>query len=55
MMAMARQEARVVDGVELVLWPDSDSIKHYGVTDKQDVEEVDAKETDPHPVWERWR
>lgn len=48
MMAAARREARVVDGVELVLWPDSDSVKHYGVTDPRDVAWMQEKLT-PHP------
>jgi pimeloyl-ACP methyl ester carboxylesterase len=50
LMAEARRQARVVDGVELVLFPDSDAIRYYGVTDPDDLEWMEAKLT-PHP----WR
>lgn len=48
LMAEARRQARVVDGVEFVLFPDSDSVRHYGVTDPDDVEWMTGKLT-PHP------
>jgi pimeloyl-ACP methyl ester carboxylesterase len=48
LMAEARRDAREVDGVELVLWPDSASVRHYGVTDPDDVEWMAGKLT-PHP------
>jgi len=48
MMAMARNEMRVVDGVELVLWPDSQAVAHYGVTDAADFAWLKSKLT-PHP------
>lgn len=38
LMAEARRDSQVVDGVELVLFPDSASVRHYGVTDPDDVE-----------------
>jgi pimeloyl-ACP methyl ester carboxylesterase len=48
MMEMARREARLVNGVELVLWPDSEAVKYYGVTDEQDLKWMLPKLT-PHP------
>jgi pimeloyl-ACP methyl ester carboxylesterase len=48
MMDLARRQARIVDGVELVLWPDSDAVRHYGVTDPDDFAWMQAKLT-PHP------
>jgi pimeloyl-ACP methyl ester carboxylesterase len=36
MMAMTEREKRVVDGVELVLFPDSQAVAYYGVTDPAD-------------------
>jgi pimeloyl-ACP methyl ester carboxylesterase len=50
MMEMARAQARIVDGVELVLWPDSDAVRHYGVTNPDDFAWMKTKLT-PHP----WR
>jgi pimeloyl-ACP methyl ester carboxylesterase len=48
MMAMAKSEMRVVDGVELVLWPDSQAVAYYGVTDAADFAWLKSKLT-PHP------
>ena len=48
MMAMAQSEIRVVDGVELVLFPDSQAIPHLGVTDPADFAWMKSKIT-PHP------
>jgi pimeloyl-ACP methyl ester carboxylesterase len=48
MMAMAQSEMRVVDGVELVLWPDSQAVAHYGVNDPADFAWLKSKLT-PHP------
>ena len=48
MMAEAQQAMRVVDGVELVLFPDSPSIRHLGVTDPEDFAWMVSKIT-PHP------
>ena len=48
MMEFARRQARIVDGVELVLWPDSDAVKAYGVTDPDDFAWLQPKLT-PHP------
>jgi pimeloyl-ACP methyl ester carboxylesterase len=48
MMAMTEQELRVVDGVELVLWPDSRAVQHYGVSDPADFAWLKSKLT-PHP------
>jgi pimeloyl-ACP methyl ester carboxylesterase len=48
MMAMARSEARIVDGVELVLWPSSQAVQYYGVTDPEDIAWMMDKLT-PHP------
>jgi pimeloyl-ACP methyl ester carboxylesterase len=48
LMAAARAGARVVDGVELVLWPDSDAVQYYGITEPEDVEWMWDKLT-PHP------
>lgn len=48
LMAEARRQARVVDGVELVLFPDSDSVRHYGVTAPEDLAWMEGKLT-PHP------
>jgi pimeloyl-ACP methyl ester carboxylesterase len=50
MMELARRGARIVDGVELVLWPDSEAVAHYGVTDPDDFAWLKPKLT-PHP----WR
>jgi len=48
MMAMARSEARIVDGVELVLWPTSQAVQFYGVTDPEDIAWMMNNLT-PHP------
>jgi pimeloyl-ACP methyl ester carboxylesterase len=48
MMAMAQSEIRVVDGVELVLFPESRAIPYLGVTDPADFEWMKSKIT-PHP------
>jgi pimeloyl-ACP methyl ester carboxylesterase len=47
-MAMAKSEMKVVDGVELVLWPDSQAVAYYGVTDPADFAWLKSKLT-PHP------
>lgn len=46
-VAPAREAMRVVDGVELVLWPEQAG-PHYGVTDPDDFEWLMSKVT-PHP------
>jgi pimeloyl-ACP methyl ester carboxylesterase len=48
MMAFARSDLRVVDGVELVLWPNDDSAKRQGVADPADVDWMLARLT-PQP------
>ena len=48
MMELARSMGRVVDGVELVLFPDTDIVKLYGVTDDDDVAWM-AERLTPHP------
>jgi pimeloyl-ACP methyl ester carboxylesterase len=48
MMAMAHGDMRVVDGVELVLFPDSQAIAYLGVTDTEDFAWLKSKIT-PHP------
>ena len=50
MMEAARARGRVVDGVELVLFPGTEPLPHYGVTDPDDVAWMDERLT-PHP----WR
>lgn len=40
--------ARMVDGVELVLWPDPEADSYYGVTDCEDVAWMRTRLT-PHP------
>jgi pimeloyl-ACP methyl ester carboxylesterase len=49
-MEAARAAGRVVDGVELVLFPGTDPLNYYGVTDPADIEWMKPKLT-PHP----WR
>jgi pimeloyl-ACP methyl ester carboxylesterase len=49
-MEAARAAGRVVDGVELVLFPGTDPLHFYGVTDPDDIEWMKPKLT-PHP----WR
>lgn len=48
MMEMARQHGRVVDGVELVLWPSPEAAMFYGVTDPDDIAWM-AERLTPHP------
>jgi pimeloyl-ACP methyl ester carboxylesterase len=48
MMKLARGDARVVNGVELVLWPVPDMGQFYGVTDPAEVAWMQDKLT-PHP------
>jgi pimeloyl-ACP methyl ester carboxylesterase len=48
MMTLARGDARLVDGVELVLWPMGAAGRFYGVTDDRDVAWMQDKLT-PHP------
>lgn len=48
MMTMAQSELRVVDGVELVLFPDSRAISYLGVSDPADFAWMKSKIT-PHP------
>ncbi len=50
LMEAARAEARVVDGVELVLFPGTDPMNYYGVRDPALIEWMKPKLT-PHP----WR
>ena len=45
---MAHAQARVIDGVELVLFPDSDAVAIYGVTDPADAAWMAPRLT-PHP------
>jgi pimeloyl-ACP methyl ester carboxylesterase len=47
-MQATRAAGKVVDGVELVLWPGTEPIPHYGVTDPDDIAALTAKLT-PHP------
>jgi pimeloyl-ACP methyl ester carboxylesterase len=48
MMNAARARARVVDGVELVLFPGTEPLPHYGVTDPADIAWMNERLT-PHP------
>ena len=48
LMAAARSQARVVDGVELVLYPGTEPLPHYGVTDPDDIAWMSERLT-PHP------
>jgi pimeloyl-ACP methyl ester carboxylesterase len=48
MMDAARRSARVVDGVELVLFPGTEPLPHDGVTDPDDIAWMDERLT-PHP------
>jgi pimeloyl-ACP methyl ester carboxylesterase len=47
-MRAARATGRMVDGVELVLWPGTEPIPHYGLTDADDIAWTTARLT-PHP------
>ena len=48
MMLAARAQGRVVDGIELVLFPDADAVRYYGVTDPDDHAWTVDRLT-PHP------
>jgi pimeloyl-ACP methyl ester carboxylesterase len=48
MMAAARAGSRVVDGIELVLFPGDDPMHFYGVTDPEQIAWMKPKLT-PHP------
>jgi pimeloyl-ACP methyl ester carboxylesterase len=48
LMDAARRQARVIDGVELVLFPGTEPIAHYGVVDPDDIAWMDERLT-PHP------
>ena len=48
LMRAARAQGRVVDGVELVLFPGTEPLPHYGVTDPDDIAWMDERLT-PHP------
>jgi pimeloyl-ACP methyl ester carboxylesterase len=47
-MAFARSSSQVIDGVELVMWPNDDMVAAMGVTDPTDVATLRAKMV-PHP------
>jgi pimeloyl-ACP methyl ester carboxylesterase len=48
LMDLAHRQARIVGGVELVLFPDSDAVAIYGVTDPDDAAWMAPRLT-PHP------
>jgi len=48
LMNAARRQARVVDGVELVLYPGTEPLPNYGVTDPDDIAWM-AERLTPHP------
>ena len=48
LMNEARRQARVIDGIELVLWPGDDACRNYGITDPSDEAWMQDKLT-PHP------
>ncbi len=48
MILAARQAARIVDGIELVLFPGTDPLGFYGVTDPETIEWMKPRLT-PHP------
>jgi hypothetical protein len=48
MMAAARADSRIVDGVEMCLYPSDDTLLHYGVRDSGQLEWMKARLT-PHP------
>jgi len=48
LMNAARKKGRVVDGIELLLYPGTDPMSFYGVTDPQQIEWMKPKLT-PHP------
>ncbi|HMO69595.1 MAG TPA: alpha/beta hydrolase, partial [Novosphingobium sp.] len=47
-VAMARHAGKVVDGIELVLFPGTDPLGFYGVTDPHTIEWMKTRLT-PHP------
>jgi pimeloyl-ACP methyl ester carboxylesterase len=48
MMAAARAQSRIVDGVEMCLYPTDDAVRYYGVRDPGQFEWMKARLT-PHP------
>jgi pimeloyl-ACP methyl ester carboxylesterase len=48
LMYAARSKGRVVDGIELLLYPGTDPMSFYGVTDPEQIEWMKPKLT-PHP------
>lgn len=48
LMKAARSQARVIDGVELVLFPGTEPMPHYGVTDPDDIAWMEQR-LSPHP------
>jgi pimeloyl-ACP methyl ester carboxylesterase len=50
MMAAARAESRIVDGVEMCLYPTDATLRYYGIRDPAQLEWMKARLT-PHP----WR
>ena len=48
MMRAARAQSRVINGIELVLFPDGDEVRYYGVTEPDDFAWMVARLT-PHP------
>jgi pimeloyl-ACP methyl ester carboxylesterase len=48
LMEAARRQARVIDGVDLVLFPGTEPMPHYGVTEPDDIAWMEARLT-PHP------
>ena len=48
MMRAARAQSRVIDGIELVLFPDGDEVRYYGVTDP-DAYAWMVERLTPHP------
>jgi hypothetical protein len=47
-MAFARSSSQIVNGVELVMWPNEEMVAAMGVSDPNDVAILRAKMT-PHP------
>ena len=47
-MKAARDAGKTVEGVELVLWPDTEPLPHYGLTNPDDIAWTAARLT-PHP------
>ncbi len=48
LMSMARESRRVVDGIELVLFPGEDPMNYFGMTDPELIDWMKPKLT-PHP------